>query len=223
MVPLKNLLSHGTFRTVYCVIDGLDVYKTGMKQLVENLAKLFDTNSENRISYLKLFCTSRPTSDLSPMLEKLPCRILRSHREDLEIFLQSHVESMSSDVSQDIKDVIITERQESVGQTFLWVAIILRKILYLAASRTTLQRMDVLNEIKYSGKELENLYRDLVLEAINRDPQNAAIFTWVAFAREPLSIGALSEAISVRRKDSSMLTVDIVERKLGTLLDVIQN
>src|SRR5437763_2011368 len=37
---LKNLLSHGTFRTVYCVIDGLDVYKTGMKQLVENLANL---------------------------------------------------------------------------------------------------------------------------------------------------------------------------------------
>src|SRR5947207_15409951 len=66
----QNLLLDGTFkfRTIYCVVDGLDVYKTGMKQLVENLAKLFHENSENRASYLKLFCTSRPTSDLSPML-----------------------------------------------------------------------------------------------------------------------------------------------------------
>ena len=78
---------------------------------------------------------------------------------------------MSSDVSQDIKDVIITDLQESVGQTFLWVAIILRKILYLAASRTTLRKMDVLDEIKNSDKELENLYHDLVLQAINRDPK----------------------------------------------------
>ena len=58
--------------------------------------------------------------------------------------------------------------------------------------------MDVLNEIKNSDKELENLYHDLVLQVINRDPQNTAIFTWVTFAREPLSIGTLSEVISIR-------------------------
>ena len=50
----ENLLLDGTsnFRTIYCIIDGLDVHKIGMKQLVENLAKLFHANNENRVPYL---------------------------------------------------------------------------------------------------------------------------------------------------------------------------
>ena|SRR5438552_211780 len=105
------------------------------------------------------------------MLERLPYRIMRSHSEDLKIFIKSRVELMSSNVSQDIKGIIIKELLERVGQTFLWVAIILRKILYLAESRTALGKEDVLNEIKNSDKELENLYRDLILQAIIKIPR----------------------------------------------------
>src|SRR5439155_22277617 len=97
------------------------------------------------------------------------------------------------------------------------------KISYLARGRIALGKTDVLDEIKNSDMELENLYHDLVLKAIREDPKNAFIFTWVAFAREPLSIGALSEAISVHQIDSYTLTADKIQNKLGTLLDVIQN
>jgi hypothetical protein len=219
----QSLLSHEVSGCTYCVIDGLDVYKTGMRRLVDNLAGLFYPEGSKTRPYLKLFCTSRPTPDLSPMLEKFHSRTLRSRRKDLEVFIKSQVAALPSNVSEDIKDTIIEDLQEHVGQTFLWVAIILRKILSLATTRTALRKKDVITEIKKSDKDLDDLYRTTILQAISKDHLNAAIFVWTAFCRKPLGIVALSEAISFRQEEPYTLVSSQITEKLGILLDVIDD
>ena len=215
----KNLVSVGTFETLYCIIDGLDVYGAGVKQLAENFTKLHSSTITGA-PCLKLFFTSRPTPDLPPSPES---RLLRSHPEDLRIFIESRVNSMSSDVGPKIRIVIIEKLKEKAGQTFLWVAIILRKILQIAKTRTTVREIDVLSVIASSNKDLDSIYEDLVRRAIENDPVNALIFTWVAFARRTFSVKTLSEAISVGQKDPYELTVDQLERKVGVLLDIVES
>ena len=214
----KTLFSAGTFQTLYCIIDGLDVYGVGVKQLAENLAKLH-SNSTTGAPCLKLFFTSRPAPDLPRSLKS---RILRSHPEDLGIFIESRVNSMALDIGPNIGPVIIKKLKEKVGQTFLWVAIILRKISQFARTKTVIREVDVLSIITSGDKELDGMYEDLVRRAIENDPVNGLIFACVAFARRTFSVKMLSEAISVGQQDLSELTVDQLERKLGVLLDVVE-
>lgn len=49
---LEKMLREGTYARVYCVIDGLDVYREGMKEFITRLAEFFNLRTEVKVRSL---------------------------------------------------------------------------------------------------------------------------------------------------------------------------
>ena len=61
-----NLVNMSPYKFVYYVINGLDVYKTGMHELIKCLKNMYEVRQRmaKSRSGLKIFCTSRPEQSI---------------------------------------------------------------------------------------------------------------------------------------------------------------
>ncbi|KAI1839800.1 hypothetical protein JX266_013987, partial [Neoarthrinium moseri] len=222
-----KMLKSNVYTTVYCVIDGLDVYSEGMSELTTELVRLFSTFNEDQKSAIKLLCTSRPYTRISKAWGQSPRKELHCEAKDLEAFIRSKVGSLEPDYTPEMRNMITARLSEKAGRTFLWVDIVIRRVQAMSFPSTAL--IDA--EIAKSSSDLNDLYTSLI-HALGSNKRHATILVWVALAKRPLLCAELAEAISVDLDEEAtsfqrclerkpQVTPDQLHRSLGTLLDVI--
>lgn len=224
------MLSSRVYQDVYCVIDGLDVYSNGMVELVHHLTGAFGSKGATDRPVMKLFCTSRPHGDILNGWGHYPTRELRANPDDLSVFIRGSIERLPRKFDNHMRQAILDELQRRAGRTFLWITIVVRRLARMAY----LSIPKIKQEINASSVELHELYEPLVAEALERHKENAYILAWVVYAMEPLTVAALSEAISVSPQASTnqhvqiedvvgTLTEEDIRVELGVLLDIVDN
>lgn len=226
----QNMLTDRVFERVYCVIDGLDVYQIRMKDLTAALTKAFEHNNVVTSIVRKLFCTSRPTQEILTEWKSLPSRLLRSTSGDYQIFIQSRANSLPEQFTKEMRDILVDRLKQQQNQNFLWMSVIVRKVE--AIPWPTNRR--VREEIEKSPTELDKLYHGLVSKALESDPTNARILSWVMYTRWPLSLEELEEAISIDLSERFSQHTQLSETRvcitakslrvnLGNFLDIDEN
>jgi hypothetical protein len=153
-----DLVKRSPYALIYCVIDGLDVYETDMKDLLNR----WKSSMSDAGCRLKLFCTSRPIS----LVETIsPRRTLRPPKKDLELFVDEQLGKFPAiyniDMKRDIREAVL----QHSGGTFLWISIILRDLWCLPYPKK-----DVAKKIGETPQELGQLYDNFVQVALRKDP-----------------------------------------------------
>ncbi|SPO04568.1 related to ankyrin [Cephalotrichum gorgonifer] len=215
-----DLVKRSPYPWIYCVIDGLDVYEMGMRDILSQLKRLMD-DAQCRF---KLFCTSRPTRIVEDF-SLSPRRTLRSPKKDLEYFAEEQLQTFPPTLNKDIREAVI----QRSGGTFLWINIVLRNL----SSLEFLTKENAERAIKETPMELGELYKGLIQDAFEV-PEKAAILAWIAYAKRPLRLSQLETATAVtggdgptswaeccRRRPS--LDRNAIRKHLGTLVDVIND
>ena len=105
------MLRESPFSRVYCIIDGLDVYKHGMDELLGQLAIIFNPENEHD-SILKLFCTSRPHPTVFSKRQLLPSRIFRPEDKDMDIAIQSRIDLLEDKFTGGMKTFLMDGLQK---------------------------------------------------------------------------------------------------------------
>jgi len=111
----------------------------------------------------------------------------------------------------------------------LWISTAIRKLEQLQ----TLTPKNIRDEIEGSPRDLDELYKDMIVTASERAKENAVILAWVIYAEEPLKLEELQEAIAIdpsRIYESydqlddtrPQLTELSVRQILGVILDVVE-
>lgn len=117
--------------------------------------------------------------------------------------------------------------RKKAEKTFLWLDVVVRglKVLDLP-SNTEIEKI-----ITEAPTRLLDLYR-LRVNEISKNPKNYRMLVWVVYAREPLDLRALADAVAFGSSDNITryadcnnskphLTADGLRNSLGTLLDVL--
>lgn len=224
------MLREGTYARVYCVVDGLDVYQEGMNELIIKLAEIFDLRTEAKSPVLKLLCTARPERSILELLKTSKHTILHSSPHDLNIFIHSRVRSLGESFTDDMKQVIIQELHKQAENSFLWLEVVIKRIrsMYLPNKRK------ITETIENSPRDLDNLYYLLVQHLVQRDRDNARLLACVIYARYPLTLRALQDAMAINprekytnykqcEQDKLTLTPNEFYNMFGTLLNVTED
>nr|KMM72211.1 hypothetical protein CPAG_08509 [Coccidioides posadasii RMSCC 3488] len=225
----RKLLRENAYASVYCVIDGLDVYKDEMDELITKLIEDFNPESTAETSVvLKLFCTSRPERHILDLWKRATHRILRCHPHDLNLFINSRLEGLEEKFNDDMKQTIKTQLSQGANDTFLWLEVVLRRIR--AIKLPSLKR--ITETIKNSPQDLDELYQVIIGRLLEEDIDSARFLAWVVYAKYPLDLETLADAVAIdpRKKyktytdclqDRPHLTPDEVHKDFGMLVDVI--
>jgi hypothetical protein len=223
----EQMLRDDTYAQTYCVIDGLDVYEEGMDELISKLVEFHPKTIKER-SVLKLFCTSRPQKNILDLWGSSVRRVLRCDRGDLEVFIESRIGSLGKKFDKNMRETVRIQLHEQADNTFLWLEVVIRKI-----SAIKLPSPSKIEEtIKDSPQDLDLLYAMLVRHLIQEDRESARLLAWVVYARRPLGLEALADAIAMDPKktytsykqcleDRPSLEPDEFHKDFGTLLDVV--
>ncbi|KAM7210732.1 hypothetical protein V8F06_013894, partial [Rhypophila decipiens] len=227
----QSMLGCDPLMRVYCVIDGLDVYKEGMQDLINGLSNIFNIGNGAHYSPFKLLCTTRPHPDTQHTWGGARSKNLRCNPKDIEIFLHSRTDSLGPTFKQ-FSELILDELQSKSEKTFLWIDVVLRKIHSLRYP--SMKR--VKETIARSSQDLYELYRELLASVNDQDGISARILNWILYAKRPLQLRELEDAIALTptaistgistsygdwRKEKPSL--DDIYLDLGTLLDIVDD
>ena len=225
----EKMLQDSTYTRIYCVIDGLDVYQ-GMTELISQLIENFNLGIRVKGPVLKLLCTTRPQTSITELWEPSMRKILRCSQHDLEIFIESRIRSLRESFNDNMRQVIKKQLYAQAENTFLWLEVVIRKIKII--DTPTIQKIK--DEIKNSPKDLDELYSVLVRDLVQKDRDNARLLAWVVYARRPLDLRALQDAIAINpaEKYTNYEQCDLNKpyliqeeflNKFGTLLDIAED
>ncbi|CCD50983.1 hypothetical protein BofuT4_P022510.1 [Botrytis cinerea T4] len=220
-----DLISTDIYNRIYCIIDGLDVYGTEMKSLLEYLNEHLKTIRIGE-PFLKLLCTSRPEEFVVDIAFS-PSKTLCASEEDLTTFIKSELRSFRTKFTDDMKGYILKAAKEKAGTTFLWISILLREIQGLRLP----SRKDVEKKMKQLPLEINDLYKSL-LQKVLGSPKDIAILTWITYAARPLSFKELEVALAIGmtenatswkncKEEKIVLNAEVIQTSLGSLIDVI--
>ncbi|KAL8766255.1 MAG: hypothetical protein Q9194_006317, partial [Teloschistes cf. exilis] len=226
----EKMLRQGIYARIYCIIDGLDVYRKGMDELITKSDEIFNLGLEAKRPVLKLLCTTRPQKSILDLMKTSKQTILRCSLHDLNIFIESRVENLrvTADMKQIIKDQLLQKDEKS----FLWLEVVIRRI----------ETLDILTERKIkktivtSSLDLDELYREMIQCLLQKDEDRdkARLLACVVYAYRPLTLRALQDAMAIDPKekyieykqcqqDKSCLTSSEFYSIFGTLLDVAED
>jgi hypothetical protein len=236
LFDLFQILVENSYRsTYYFVIDALDECKAGNDR-AELLSRLQNFCAENIGSKLiKFFFTSRPgpqEDDLEESLRKLIYMYLQADMDDIAKVINHDIKDVQSGRNKKFifheGDAIIMALSIKSGRTYIWIRSIIKELRTM--SPPTLAAFQAL--VDSLPTELDLLYRKLV-ERFLEDDFNTRLLLLVAYAKHPLEIEELTEAIAVgssrnyRKLDDLKLHMahldeeEICERA-GTLLEVTE-
>jgi hypothetical protein len=224
----EQMLRDDTYAQIYCVIDGLDVYEEGMGELISKLIEFRPTTNKEQ-SILKLFCTSRPQENILDLWESSVRRVLRCNTGDLEVFIVNRIEALGKHFNENMRQTVKSRLLNKADNTFLWLEVVIRKIASIKLP--TLSKIE--ETIKDSPKSLDVLYDMLVHDIVQDDRESARLLVWVVYARRPLDLEALADAIAIDPKktytsyrqcleDRPSLESEEIYKGFGTLLDVVE-
>ncbi|OJD34860.1 ankyrin repeat protein [Diplodia corticola] len=215
---------------IYCVVDAFDECDQNGDQrsdLLRRLVKLFSKDN----SRLKLFITSRPGErDIefhlsSKFVLKFP---LNAQNADLDIYVKSKVDDLPDYLfTEQLREQVQKKICAQAGGTFLWASLVMKQIAKLEAP----SMYEVEKVFEESPSELDDLYYRLVAR-LTAVPVCAKVLAWVAYAKTPLTVDELRDAINFdpgQRQYKSLsemakyrptITEEWIRQSLGTLLSV---
>ena len=226
----ERMLRDGTYARVFCVIDGLDVYQEGMNELSTKLNEIFSPRTEAKTPVLKLLCTTRPSTLMLDLPEPPKHRILCCYQGDLDIFIDSRVRSLGETFTDSMRQEIKEQLQKQAGNTFLWLEVVIRRIRSIDMPTPR----KIKETIKNSPSDLHSLYDLLVKSIVEKDRDNARLLAWIVYARSPLDLRALQDAMAIDPtktytsyeqcdQDKPHLGSEAFHNVFGTLLDIIED
>ena len=124
----RDLVTASPYRGIYCVIDGLDVYSTGMDDLTGFLKSMYASCSQPSGPVLKIFCTSRPEPSILDAWDNLPIVDFRPDPKDLTTFIRSSTKSLPDRFDAGMRAQISSSLHDRAGRTFLWISIMIREV-----------------------------------------------------------------------------------------------
>ncbi|KAJ6555662.1 hypothetical protein DFH09DRAFT_1037923 [Mycena vulgaris] len=203
--------SIGEYRKVYFVIDALDEYPEKQRNvLLTHLAMLGPT--------VNLMITSRPHVTLEPFLERVQHLEIQATEDDLSQYVTQYI-SKSHRLSRHVQTH--PELYKEIESTILSNAqgMFLLAKLHMDSLSTKHTIKTVREELKNLPKDLKNTY-DEAMQRIDHqseeDRQLAQLtLIWVAYAKRPLLVGELQEALATGPEDTALdpdnlLDMDIV-------------
>ncbi|KAL9023952.1 MAG: hypothetical protein Q9196_006863, partial [Gyalolechia fulgens] len=226
----EKMLHGGVYTRVYCVIDGLDVYKEGMSELITKTAEIFNLGTEAKSPVLKLLYTTRPENPILESLTTSKHRILRCSPDDLNTFIDSRVSGLGGKFTPGMKRMISRQLREKTDNTFLWLDVVIKRIKSIGLP--TERRIE--ETVKDSPQDLDDLYHVLVQGFVQRDKDIARLLACVVYARCPLGLRALQDAVAIDPKEKYTAYEQCEPNKpsftpgefyntFGTLLDVAED
>ena len=226
----EKMLYQDTYAQVYCIIDGLDVYQEGMNELIVKLVEIFRPGTEAKAPVLKLLCIIRPERPILELLKTSKHRIFRCNSDDLDIFIESRVKALGERFTSSMRQSVREQLHRQAEQSFLWLEVVIRRID--AIDTSTKRKIEDI--IKNSSQDLDNLYHLLIQSLVQRDRSHARILACVIYARRPLTLRALEDAVAFNPKetytnyeqceqDKPSLTPNAFYNAFGTLLDVAED
>lgn len=193
------LVENSNQSAYYFVIDALDECEAGTDR-AELLSRLQNLCTESIGSKLiKFFFTSRPGPQEDGLEESLS--------ESIHMYLQADLNGIAKVIDHDIKgvqsgrnrkfilhesDAIIKALSKKAGRTYIWIRSIVKELRSM--SPPTLAAFQAL--VDSLPTELDLLYRKLV-ERFLEDDFTTRLLLLVAYAKRPLQIEELIEAIAV--------------------------
>ncbi|KAL7782793.1 hypothetical protein V8C37DRAFT_397655 [Trichoderma ceciliae] len=228
---LRELFQASIFTTIYCVIDGLDECQNDesrqtLLDFINNLIISSSARQKNSIPILKVLLTSRPTIDLHGDLNQFPSIHLRANSDDLKAFINGKVQALK--FHQRIKQRAIQLLGSRVGQTFLWISIVLKR---LKTATTLLSEAGMEQIINESPSDLERLFESIINQ-IKQTNDIAAqkLLIWAVFGRRPLHQDELKEAIAIQDDSINIkpiekhlidLNENVIASAAGVILEMI--
>jgi hypothetical protein len=176
-----------------------------------------------------LLCTFRPDKAILDFWEPSMHRILRCSSHDLDVFIESRVGSLGESFTDIMRQTIYKNLREQAEGTLLWLEVVIRRIRSIKLP--TLAKIE--GTIKNSPRDLDGLYKVLVHRLVQEDRDNARLLVWVVYARRPLNLKALEDAMAIDPtntytsyeqclQDRPRLTSEEVHKDFGTLLDIFE-
>ncbi|KAL6911038.1 putative ankyrin repeat protein [Trichoderma evansii] len=201
---LDELLRTPIFGTIYCVFDALDECRddSPTTRLPDFFSKLIKSSSVNKPTniIIKALMISRPTVELSRVLEQRPFIHLKANPQDLEAFIRSQIEKIG--LSDDLHGNAIRLLTSRAGQTFIWISIVLKKI---KAVTSPLSEVDMEKIITQSPSDLTALYEDIMTQIMHSENViQQKLLAWVVYGQQALTLPELQEALSVQSDSSSV-------------------
>ncbi|KAN0070782.1 ankyrin [Elaphomyces granulatus] len=228
-VEVASLFSDlcGAYKRVFLLLDGLDEVDPTEARVIRNFLKKFEG-----IASVKVFTTTHPEVDMSIVFRK--CRTFKIEAQDVEpdiaAFVESQIEQHSHvelsgcslTLLESIKQALISGAQGM----FLWVDLQIREICIAVEEDGTLDRIP--NLLVSLPKTIEEIY-SFGLKRLSRGgdklEQARKAFQWVAFARRPLTMSEIEEAITITidqrvwKAPSIKLTLSRLCKICGNLVD----
>ncbi|KAI1738194.1 hypothetical protein F4680DRAFT_450273 [Xylaria scruposa] len=234
------IMQRSNKRRVYCIIDALDEClgttrlgdkynknKTDRSTLINELINL---SSQTKYQ-LRLLVTSRPgETDIKDCLNSYRYDLKANHY-DLVRFVSSNLTNLDG-IDNTSKQRIIYQISARAGDTFLWASMVVQELNELAM--ITVKAVN--NTLKSIPKELDKMYRELIKRLVSRSSDYGKILAWVAYAKRPLTILELLNALKfdphnehgpyTRLSDMEeyepLIDKDWIKTRLGNFLSIRQ-
>lgn len=193
----------------YWVVDALDECSAAERRNYDNLFSML-SKIDDRI-LLKVFLTSRPSSDLERLLAPLPVVSDQITTENTQNDIRLYVETYSEDLPEETRESLIQRIVEKSSGCFLWTVLVMQQLQDVYSLEETEK---VLEEIP---QEMEPLYhRNIRIMSNNHRTKRLAmtILRWAVCATRPLTVEELKEAIKLDINDT--VTRDL-ERSISSL------
>ena len=189
-----------TFRRHYWVIDALDECSAAERRNYDILFSML-SKIDDRIS-LKIFMTSRPSSELERLLSPLPVIseqiTVEDSQHDIRLYVNSNADGLPVEDEETRQELIEKIVDKSSG-CFLWTVLVMQQLQDVYSLEETEQ---VLEEVP---QEMERLYyRNLCIMSGNSRTKRLAmtVLRWAVCATRPLSLNELKDAIKLDIDDT---------------------
>jgi ankyrin repeat protein len=193
---LQRLISNSKLTTIYCIVDALDECKDegSRKLLLQRLSKLSRTSIQNEDTpTIKVLFLSRPSVDISRILQDIPCLELTASAEDLRILVVTKTKALTyldDELRQKTTDLLF----QHAGRTFLWLAIVLKRLEML----TLPDLFEIQKTIEDTPPDLDVLYQSITEKIMQGPESEQKLLAWVVYALHPMSLVELGAALATR-------------------------
>ena len=191
------------------MIDALDECSAAERRNYDNLFSMLSKIDDGVL--LKVFLTSRPSSNLERLLAPLAVVSEQITTENTQGDIRKYVEHHSEDLPEETRESLVQRIVEKSSGCFLWTVLVMQQLQDVYSLEETEK---VLEEIP---QEMEPLYqRNLQIMSNNQRTKRLAmtILRWTVCAIRPLTIEELKEAIKLDINDT--ITRDL-ERSISSL------
>jgi nucleoside phosphorylase len=200
----EDIISQSNYRTIYCVIDGLDECEASSLSFLLRKFERLSRRQPDSSPKMKLICLSRryPQNIPEALLQfiKMELDTMIAKEEDISRFISVQVQELAQkkQLSSKMRSMLQeTFLQKSEG-TFLWVS-------YMSQDLQKQGLLDFEASLDMLPAGLDAVY-ERILQSIDFEKERIIhdILYWVLVATRPLTIAELCEAVSI--KPTKLLT-----------------